>query len=284
MPQKNKLNIKVHEELIFTLFMNAAYKLMAAMHLYKAGIFYDSAFALTVIAEEELAKTILVPIALETDSADELFSKKDGAFFNHRKKQKLAAVISIFEKDGSKIEERKQQALYMANSDNGMHGMNVKKKECSEELVHCIFLFFSQLSFLESAKDSYPQKVSKNLADAALSLFHLISSCMQENALDVARAAKNKIKSEAKNAKNSKRILDKNSIKFGLQSPYERIELFKTLFGVSYKQKLLETITMSTSEIWDLLIKDVDWDSLRLRIRNGNFANFGLCTTKTIVK
>jgi|GEM_PF-6756386 len=101
-----------YEELLFPLFLNAANKLMAAMYLYKAGIFYDSAFVLTVVAEEELAKTILIPIALETDSLDGLFSKRDGVYFHHKKKQKLASLLTLFEKDGSKTEARKQAALY----------------------------------------------------------------------------------------------------------------------------------------------------------------------------
>lgn len=272
MSKKTESIQKIHEELLFPLFMNAANKLMAALTLCKTEIFYDCAFALTIIAEEELAKTILVPIALETNSADDLFSKRDGAYFHHKKKQKLAAVISLLEKDSAKTEDRKQQALYMANNGNGMHGMNVKKKECVEEIVHAIVLFYSQLLFLEAEnKNSGCSKISNKLVRAVLSLTHLIEACMKENAPYV-RASINKTMLKLKNKPINKRVTDDNSMKFACDSPYERIKLFKTLFEENYGKKLQETISMSAEEVKRFLLQEVDWEAIRNRFNNGEFS------------
>ena len=150
--------------------------------------------------------------------------------------------------------------------------MNIKKKECGDEIVHCNSLFLDQLNYLgkELARTG-GQKIDKTLYKGVLSLANLIGACAQENVSQLAEEAKARIQNLSVEAEDEI-VASKLMEKFIIKSPYERIRLFASLFGDDYKVKLRDTLTMSSDEIHKYLMQEIDWSKLRGRFKNGEFS------------
>jgi hypothetical protein len=72
-----------------------------------------------VIAQEELAKIIMLPLAKELDELSDLVNNRSSGFYDHRIKQKLFASYGMQKPNHQDIEQLKQSCLYVGVSEDG---------------------------------------------------------------------------------------------------------------------------------------------------------------------
>jgi len=119
------------------IFRNAFKKLKAATILYEKGL-YDSSLFLSVIAEEEISKIIIVNIALETGKLNQL-EIRPSDYYNHKVKQKIALSYNTLERPERNLDQIKQSSLYVG-VDKGIEPIipDIPKEKCYLELQNAI--------------------------------------------------------------------------------------------------------------------------------------------------
>lgn len=233
-----QLKLSEYEELIFAIVFNAQEKLIASIKLYKLGISFSTAYFLAIIAEEEIAKLILVPIAKELGEIDELMTNRKSGYFNHKIKQRIFSSYGLQNRSYEDIENLKQSCLYIGK---GQKSAFIKPEVVYEELKHALKLY-SRFVIEISATGTY---FSNDFKDAVSTLTRLtLRGC---------------IKSELPQliddvfAEDDKSDLGKGLVELKYEdyftNPYLMIEILKSAIGDKYKQFLKETKHMSFDDM-----------------------------------
>ncbi|MDN5275933.1 MAG: hypothetical protein JWN33_582 [Candidatus Saccharibacteria bacterium] len=130
-----------YEKLLMNLILNAGEKLIDAASLFKTGYSWRNCWFLTVIAEEEVAKLIIIPFANYAGTLKNLLEGKS-ILYRHPVKHKIFATYGLQNRDYSKIESLKQSYLYVKPQlQTGTELPVVSKEQALIEITHAVKLF-----------------------------------------------------------------------------------------------------------------------------------------------
>lgn len=133
-----------YETLLADVAMNAGEKIINSAMLFKTKHAYRESLFFLLIAQEELAKFILLPFANAAEQLDELIDpeKHRGPYFDHRVKQKIFASFGLQNRTFEQLENIKQSCLYTGRDKLGKIGRYAaKEKGVHDELCHATRLY-----------------------------------------------------------------------------------------------------------------------------------------------
>lgn len=244
---KNNKNLRLskYEKILFCVVENVVQKLTAAVILYEGKCAYTSAYFLAIIAQEELAKLILLPIAKELGELNELISKKNSAFYNHRVKQKLIRTYSFFERDWQNLEEKKQNCLYVGYDDNCKpRYCRITPKECYKEIKSAIWFYQYQMKCINTEKT-----FSRDFIKTLLFMTKILGGCVNEKIPNLHK----EMMLEVKNATKHMRINKIKAREALFKNPYELVRITKYALGPSYKKFLRRIQKMEFKDMVEYL-------------------------------
>lgn len=101
------------ESLVFFIIYSACDKINASITLFKSLYWWNMSFFSSILAQEELAKLILLPLLWEVWEVDKIAQGKPSVFFNHCIKQRVFTSFWLQNRSHKEIEILKQQAIYV---------------------------------------------------------------------------------------------------------------------------------------------------------------------------
>jgi len=242
-----------YEKCIWGIFHNATFKLLSALELYKSG-YQNESFFLTVIAEEELSKLTMIPIANEIGELKNLFSNKKNnksPYFNHRKKQKLFSSFGLFGRNYDDIEDIKQSCLYIGlYEEEYPEFIKISKKDLDNELVWAICFFIDNLKKIKSTP-LLSLSIKKPLEGFYFN--NLLASAIKSLAPNIGKAVDKEMKERIDNLKKQDPLIIKTTLL--LSNTFAVIEFFKCLYKNDYKKHLKKLYGLSFNEIGEYVIK-----------------------------
>lgn len=145
--------------------LNAGEKLIDSMSLHNTGYSYRSSWFLSVIAEEEMAKLIMLPFANLADRLDEV-SQRPSIIYKHPVKHRVFTSYGIQNRTESDLEKLKQEYMYAGVDSKNYKAMPVVKPgDSSAEIVHAVKLYdqIVIVNFLASdlVSDEFKQLMKK---------------------------------------------------------------------------------------------------------------------------
>ena len=249
MKKERQHSLTEYENQLLAIIDNVVEKISASLILYNTKSNYNSSFFLAIIAQEELAKLIMLPIAREIGNVDELLSSRKGGFYSHKIKQKLFSSYTFFERNWEVIEDKKQNSLYSGiNDENKIENPEITREECFQELKNGIFVFQYQMKVIEDSK-IFPQHfinillgktselgkvVGWNIPDLGMAFFRDVDKAVEEMVEDKNKAKTKMLESLFKN-------------------PYNMVEIIKAALGNDYKDFLRKIQGLSFSEMVRIL-------------------------------
>lgn len=249
-----KKELNNYERILLTIIENATFKIVSAIELYANKYSYNDAFFLCIIAEEELAKMIILPIARELGEMDQIINNnRKNAYYNHAIKQKIFTNFGLQNRTHEKIESIKQSCLYVGiDFEQKPHFIHIKPVDVFNEIKYTVLLFTNvyRVIFFEEEFSEFFKKSTEFF-------MKIIRSCVP----DILPDLENEILVEADRlSKLNKKELKNYYHKSIVTNPYELIKIFKILFKDDYKKRLkevgyftlpeLETYFKKTSKIW----------------------------------
>lgn len=246
---KPKATLSRYEELIFTISFNVIQKLMAAAILYESKLAYPSSYFLAVIAEEELAKLILIPILNETGQLNKI--KKGDSFFHHKSKQKIICSYGYFKKNWEKIEETKQGCLYTGIA-KGEHACTISEQQCYKEIKDAVWSFQYQMKCIASEKT-----LSEDLKKILLQISKWLGGCLQEKIPSLGKESWEEMNKEVGKLKKNKKKAENAFLESLFKNPYELIRISKAALGKDYKAFLSKIQNKTFEEMISLMKKEM---------------------------
>ncbi len=258
------MNLSNYEKIITSVSKNAKEKIIASIELYKTETANPSSFYLATIAQEELSKLVLLPIAREVNEIKKLLDGENRTFspyYNHKIKQKIFVSYGLQNRKYELIESNKQKNLYCCVNKNLRPKANkCKKQTVFLEIKHAIKLFRTSVLYPFTA-DIFPFKdnrktigenFSKNLEQFCFSEFNFINDFLNQRIPELSNEL---FKEEAEEFKLKKE--NTLSLKKLFLNPYCTIEVYKVIFGKSYKDKLKEIQGHSFEEAQKYFINEL---------------------------
>lgn len=130
-----------YEKLLIHIILSAGEKIIDAATLYRTKYSYRNSWVISVIAEEEIAKLIILPFAKYGDYLDEL-SDRPAIVYDHKVKQKIFTSFGIQNRSYKRIELIKQSYLYVNVSTQFPAALPVVSSAKSlNEVTHAVNLF-----------------------------------------------------------------------------------------------------------------------------------------------
>jgi hypothetical protein len=241
-----------YEKCIWGIFHNATYKLLSALELYKAGLQNES-FFLTVIAEEELSKLTMIPIANEIGELDELFSNRNNGkspYFNHRKKQKIFTTFSLFDREDTDVEDLKQSCLYIGlGKSDYPEFIKIKKTDLNNELIWAICFFIDNIKKIKSTPllSEYIKKPMEGFY-----LNNLLFGAINSLAPNIGKEVNKEMKKRADDLKKQDPLVISSTL--FLSNTFAVVEFFKAKYKNDYKEHLKRLYGLSFIEIGEYII------------------------------
>lgn len=241
----NRLKLSKYERCLFAVMENVIQKITASVTLYDTKFAYPSAYFLAVIAQEELAKLILLPIARELGELNDLISNRKSAFYSHRAKQKLISTYGFFKKNWKKLEERKQGCLYVEfNKKEVSNYCRISKEECYDEIKSTLWAYQYQMKCISSEKE-----FSKDFIKVLLFMTKILGDCVREKLPNLHKEMIEEVKKSVVKMKKNKKLAKKEVLESIFKNPYELIRVVKNALGNDYKVFLRKIQKMSFDEM-----------------------------------
>jgi len=249
-----KIHLSKYEKLLFTIIENAIYKTISSIELYCTEYAYNESYFLAVIAEEELAKLIIIPIAKELNELDDLFNNRKSAYFNHVIKQKIFTSFGLQNRSHNEIEKLKQTCLYVG-SDKKLKSnfIKMKPKKVYLEIKHTVQLLTSFVFTMMKSKS-----LSKDLKNSVLFLSKLLKGCVEEKLPELKVDILKEIDSAEKKYKHSPKKRQYRLHQEIFTNPYELIEIFKAIYKKDYKKHLQKIKKLSYDEMVQYIGKTLE--------------------------
>lgn len=250
-----KLKISDYEKLNYAIYENAVFKITSAIELYCLKTAYPVAFFLAVIAEEELAKLIMLPFAKELGEISNLATNRDGEYFNHTVKQRIFSSYGLQNRKYEQLEKIKQECLYVGVHDNKPKYSRISPQESYDEVKYAVWLTtdFCHKIFLKN-------DFSDDFKKTVLFLLNILRGCVKdrlpqlcEDILKEAEEQSKRIRKESEHAK-------ERYLRELFSNPYELIKIFKAVYGRYYKNHIRAIKKMPFNKMVKYLgktIKDV---------------------------
>ena len=249
-----KIILTNYEKLLFTIIENAVFKTVSAIKLHSTKYAYNQAYFLTVIAEEELAKLIIIPIAKELDELDNLFNNRQSAYFNHGIKQKIFTSFGLQNRTHNGIEKLKQECLYVGSDSN----LNPKFRKISPEDTYIEIKHTVQLLINFVGKMLKVKTFSKDFKKSIVFLSSLLRGCIKDELpslkKDILRETSNIESKIKKNSTEAQYRLHQEIF----TNPYELIEVFKAIYKKDYKKHLRKIKKLSFNDMVQYIGKTLE--------------------------
>jgi AbiV family abortive infection protein len=244
---------------LFAVAENVMHKLVSAIVLYDTKFAYTSAYFLAVIAQEEIAKFILLPVANEIGELEELISIKNrtkSPFYNHTAKQKLVSTYSFFNRnlDWKNFAEVKEGCLYVGFDDNeNPKFVNVSPDKCYKEIKSALWFFQSQMRNI-----AFEKSFNKKLVKALLALTKILGGCLQEKMPQLNKEMQRDFKEVISKIKKSKSLSHKTFLDSLFKNPYELIRISKYACDGKHKVFLRDAFLCKNGKTYDEMIKHLE--------------------------
>ena len=231
-----------YESLLLDVFRNAVFKFVSAITLYTEKISYNDAWYLCVLAEEELAKMFILPVARELDELKHITNERKHPYYRHALKQKIFVTRGMQNRDFESIEKMKQKMMYVGVKDDGSTDYGfVPPKQLLDEIRHCALLIAHTYADILSQ-----QEFDKNFKKGMKFFMDIAYGCVQDNLPQVNELINKeaddldlKDESELKELKMQRLI----------SNPYYLIGMCKAVFKEDYKVHLREMSLLSFPEL-----------------------------------
>ncbi len=237
-----------YESLILTVFQNATSKLVSAIELYSTKYAYNESYFLSVIAQEEMAKLVIIPIAKELGELERVVNDRSSAFYKHPVKQKIFTNFGLQNRTHEDIESIKQASLYVSlDSDQKPQFKIIKPEIVLSEIKHaCLFLANNYRTVL------LEETFSENAKKGAGFFMKIVYGCVTDKLPEIHE----EIDKDAKKlSKKTKEELEQEVYKALFTNPYELIKIFKAIFKEDYKKHLRGIGYFSIEELEKYLAK-----------------------------
>lgn len=246
MSKGESIKLTKYEKIIFNIVFNAAYKIMDAMTLFKTGRSYPTSYFLAVIAEEELAKLVILPFAKETGDVEEVMTKRKSPFFRHPIKQKIFTSYGLQNRTHEDIEDLKQKCMYVGNE--------TFAKDITEELVYNeIKSSLKLLANLGLRQIQISKHFSKDFKKANFLLMkNIVGGAMDDLMPGIKKEIIEEVSEqddEIVNLTNEEILKNEEARKRLVLTPPLFIDLIKFVFPKSYKQFFKRILKMSYEEV-----------------------------------
>jgi len=193
------------EQIIYEVVKNVNEKISAASVLYSKKINFNSAFFLLIIAQEEMAKLFLIPIANEIGELNNLLFDRGGPFYSHKVKQRIYSSYNFLERKLDEIDAKKQQSLYVGKINNRIGTLQISHKKCFEEIKNTIALQQYQLKNI-----SQSNKFEKKFIDTLLKLTEDLGKIVNSNVPRLAKVYFDDVKKEVNRMRKNNKTFEKN--------------------------------------------------------------------------
>lgn len=151
-----------YERLLLEIIVNAGEKLIDAATLHQTGYSYRSSWYLAIIAEEEMAKLVIIPFSKLAGTLKKIANRPSVAY-SHPIKQKIFTTFGVQNRSYKEIESLKQSYLYVTpDAEKPKPRPVVTAKQSEQEILHAVLLF-DRLVFINFS-------VSKSISDDFKSL------------------------------------------------------------------------------------------------------------------
>jgi len=127
------------EKLLMNIILSAGEKITDAAVLLRTRYSYRNSWYLTILAEEELAKIVVLPFAERAGNSAEI-AERPSVLYRHPIKQKIFTTYGLQNRDYLNIEALKQECVYVAPRVGGKLRV-VTADEASDEIEKSILLF-----------------------------------------------------------------------------------------------------------------------------------------------
>ncbi|UOY04999.1 AbiV family abortive infection protein [Muricauda sp. SCSIO 64092] len=246
--ETNQEKFTNYELFVVTIFQNATQKLLAAIELSSTRYSYNEAFFLAIIAQEELAKLIILPIANELDTLENVLTNRQGAFYKHPVKQKIFTNFGLQNRSHQDIEKLKQGYLYVGSSEQGKPEFSIAKPDqVRAEIKHTCLFMVNQFSNIIEEKD-----FSKLTKKGATYFMEIVKSAISERMSEVDMSIKDDSKEISDLEQTDKERMIMNRL---IMNPYQLIRMLKAVFKEDYKEHLSNLGYYSIETFEDYLAK-----------------------------
>lgn len=237
-----------YELLVITIFQNTTQKIVAAVDLYLNKYSYSEAYFLSIIAQEELAKLVILPIAKELGEMDEVINNRSSAYYRHSLKQKIFTNFGLQNRTHDEIEILKQSCLYVGvNSENKPILKVIKPDIVLAEIKHTV------LFLTKNYRDMLFEETFSEKSKKAVGFFmEIIRGCIIDRLPEISDAI---VKNADEMNKKTKEEKEYETHKALFTNPYELVKIFKALFKEDYKKHLKEIGYFSITELEEYLEK-----------------------------
>ncbi|MCH7529680.1 AbiV family abortive infection protein [Patescibacteria group bacterium] len=231
-----------YELFVITIFQNATQKLISAVALYSTKYSYNEAYFLSIIAQEELSKLIILPIARELGEIDEIINNRSSVYYKHSVKQKIFTNFGLQNRTHEDLERIKQSCLYVGvNSKHKPSFSMIKPDVTLKEIKHTVLFFVNNYSII--LREETFSKEAKKGVDFFMKIIH---GCIIDKLPEVDIDIKKDVDDLHKMTRSE--LEDKIHKKL-LTNPYELIRIFKAVFKENYKKHLKEIGYFSIPEL-----------------------------------
>jgi|GEM_PF-4179583 len=245
---EKEVKLSNYEEFILAIFHNATCKIMSAGELYLNKLSYNEAYFLAVIAQEELAKLIILPIAKELGEIDALVNDRTSSYYRHPVKQKIFTNFGLQNRTHTDIEKIKQSCLYVGIDKDHKPVVNVVKPDIVlAEIKHAaLFLAHNYRTIL--LEKSFSEKFRKMVGFFMNIAYNFVKDKLPEVNVEIDKDAK-------RDSERTPDELERELHKTLFTNPYELIKIFKAAFKEDYKKHLKQVGFFTIEELEDYFEK-----------------------------
>jgi hypothetical protein len=151
------------ERLLMNIVLSAGEKIIDAAVLLSTKYSYRDSWYLTILAEEELAKIVVLPFAERAGNGSEI-AERPSVLYRHPIKQKIFTTYGLQNRDYLNIEALKQECVYVTPKVGGKLRV-VTADEASNEIEKSILLFnqlaVNNILIAQSPSDEFKTTLQK---------------------------------------------------------------------------------------------------------------------------
>ncbi len=238
---KDDKKLTDYELFVITIFQNATQKLLSAVDLYSTKYSYNEAYFLSIIAQEELAKLIILPIARELGEIDEIINNRSSVYYKHSVKQKIFTNFGLQNRTHDDIERIKQSCLYVGIDTKHKSVFSVIKPDIVLKEIKNTALFFVNNYRTILLEETFSKKTKKGVNF----FIKIVHGCIADRLPEINKEIE---KDADELSKKTKEELESEIHKALITNPYELIKMFKAVFKKDYKKHLKKVGYFSISE------------------------------------
>jgi len=239
--------------LLFFIIHSACDKIKASIVLFESCFSWNMSFVSSILAEEELAKLIILPIARELGEVKNIISNKKHNYYKHPIKQKIFTTFWLQNRSFEEIETLKQKSLYVwidKNLKSTWH--QIKPLQAKEELQHAVNLlyYFSNKLVLNAEIDEKSKEIIRKTVYLTLEL-------LNHRLLWIISINDDLIKKQVEMMSSNTLHIDEDGTRIIMTDPFSIISLFKFCFRENYKNHLKNIGNLSYDELCQYCLNSI---------------------------